>query len=66
MNQRFAEQLEYVNKRYEDYNQRLIEQREYADKRFEEMNQRFRMLVWLIGGGVTLLSLLMTVYEFLR
>ncbi|MDW8056957.1 MAG: hypothetical protein RMJ57_01615, partial [Bacteroidia bacterium] len=64
--QRLVEQLEYMNKRFEDLNQRLVEQREYADKRFEELHQRFKLLLWFIGGGFTLLTLLMSLYEFLH
>ncbi|MDW8057841.1 MAG: hypothetical protein RMJ57_06165 [Bacteroidia bacterium] len=51
MDRRFAEQQAYTEKRFE-----------VVDRRFEEMNHRFQMLFWLIGGGFTLLTLLMSGY----
>jgi hypothetical protein len=36
------------------------------DKRFESMEKRFSSLQWLIGIGISLIAVLMTVYEFIR
>ncbi len=48
-----------VDKRFED----LIH---YMDKRFVAVDRRFSSFQWLIGTGVTLIVVLMTVFEFIR
>ncbi|MDW8417042.1 MAG: hypothetical protein RML92_05765, partial [Bacteroidia bacterium] len=62
MDRRFAEQREYMDKRFEAVEKRF----EAVDKRFEDMNRRFQMLFWFMGAGFTLLTLLMSIYEFIR
>ncbi|MCS7153315.1 MAG: hypothetical protein NZ989_05170, partial [Bacteroidia bacterium] len=77
VNQRFIELRQDMEKRFELISLRLIELREDMNKRFEVMDkrfaelredfdQRFRHIVWLVGGGVVLLSFLMTIYKFIR
>ena len=34
------------------------------DKRFEAMDKRFSMLQWMWGGGIVLITLLMSLYQF--
>jgi hypothetical protein len=51
MDVRFDDQRKMLEKRFDD-------QRHYSDKRFST-------LTWGLGLGVTLISLLMTVYQFL-
>jgi hypothetical protein len=34
------------------------------DKRFEAVDKRFSMLQWMWGGGVVLITLLMSLYQF--
>jgi len=36
------------------------------DKRFEDSNERFRLMFWFMGGGFTILSVLLTVFRFAR
>jgi len=81
MNKRFEEQREYTDKRFEELMQyadkRFQEQKEYTDKRFEEllhysdkrfedMNKKFNLLTWLIGVGVTVLTVLITIFRFVH
>ena len=56
-NQRFDD----VNKRFEDVNKRFDD----VNKRFDDMNDRFTHMFRFMSLGVTLLALLMTVYNFL-
>ena len=48
------ERFEAVDKRFES-----------VDKRFEDMNKRFTGLQWAIGLGVTILAILMTIYQYI-
>ncbi len=66
MERQFAAERERTDQQFAAINQRFADLLQYMDKRFEDMQRQFRMLAWLIGVGITLLSLLMTVYEFIR
>ncbi len=68
MDKRFDELIHYVDKRFDE----LIH---YVDKRFEQMDNRFDDLIhyvdkrfvtlqWTIGIGFTVVTVLMTVYNF--
>jgi predicted RNase H-like nuclease (RuvC/YqgF family) len=54
--------FESMDKRFESMDKRF----ESMDKRFESMEKRFSSLQWLIGIGISLIAVLMTVYEFIR
>ena len=45
--------FESANRRFEDMNNRL-----------EDMNKRFNSLQWLIGAGLVLITVVMSIYEF--
>ena len=57
VNQRFDD----VNQRFEDMNRRF----EDVNRRFGDQNRRFSAMQWMIGGGILLVTLLMSVYEFI-
>jgi hypothetical protein len=48
-----------MDKRFED----LVH---YMDKRFEQFDKRFSSFQWLIGTGLMLIAVLMTVFEFIH
>ncbi len=59
VDKRFEDLIHYMDKRFED----LIH---YLDKRFDQVDKRFNTFQWLIGSGLTLIVILMTVFEFIR
>ena len=75
MKEQFAavdKRFEDMNRRFEDVNKRF----EAVDKRFDDMNKRFddlhkqferliRTLKWLFAFGVSIITILITVYKFL-
>ena len=66
MNGRFVTLREDMNTLREDMNRRF----EASDKRNnelrEDMNKRFNSMQWLIGVGITFLTVLMSLYQFLQ
>ena len=69
MDKRFEDQSSAFEKRFAAIDKRFEDQWAALDKRFDDqkdtMDQRFTTLTWGLGLGVTLLSVLMTVYQFL-
>ena len=73
MNRRF----EASNKRSDELREDMRDLREDMNKRFEagdrrsdelreDMNKRFNSMQWLIGVGITFLTVLMSLYQFLQ
>ena len=62
---RFEENRHYMDKRFEAVDKRFEENRHYMEKRFEAVDRRFAMLMWAIGLGFTLTTVLMSLYRFL-
>ena len=62
MDKRFEDMQKYMDKRFESVDKRF----EAVDKRFEDINDRFRLMFWFMGGGFTILSVLLTVFRFAR
>ena len=58
-NRRFAEVREDTNRRFEAVDRRFAEVR-------EDMNKRFSFTQWLIGFGITLIVVMMSLYQFLQ
>ena len=67
--------FEHVDKRFEDVDKRFEGVLREMDKRFEDvlgrMDERFRAVdhrlsvqQWMIGGGVVLITLMMSLYQF--
>lgn len=69
IDKRFEDQRAALDKRFDAIDKRFEDQLAALDKRFDDqkdtMDQRFTTLTWGLGLGVTLLSVLMTVYQFL-
>jgi len=59
MDKRFEEMIKYVDKRFED----MIK---YVDKRFEDMNRRFDMMFKFMSLGFGVVTILITVFKFVR
>ncbi len=57
MDKRFDELIHYVDKRFEQMDKRFDDLIHYVDKRFVTMQ-------WTIGIGFTVVTVLMTVYNF--
>ena len=57
-------QRELMETRFAAVDVRFADQRDAFEKRFDAIDRRFNALTWGLGLGVTLLSLLMTVYQF--
>ena len=53
---------EDMNRRFEVVDRRF----EAVDKRFEAMDKRFNSMQWLIGLGITFLTVLMSLYRFFQ
>lgn len=62
MNQRF----EAVDKRFETMDKHMNQRFEAVDKRFDDMNRRFTQLTWFIGVIFLALSLMMTIFKFIK
>ncbi len=58
--------FESVDKRFEDLIHYMDKRFDAVDRRFEALDKRFSSFQWLIGTGVTLIVVLMTVFEFIR
>ncbi len=68
---RLEERFEQVDKRFEQIDRRFeqIDKRfddliHYMDKRFEQVDKRFAAMQWTIGIGFTLITVVMSVYNF--
>lgn len=59
--QELKAQREVMAARFEAVDKRF----EAVDKRFESVDQRFGSLQWMWGGGVVLITLLMSLYQFI-
>ena len=77
MNRRLEESREDMNRRFEAVDKRFVESREDMNRRFaesredmkllrEDTNRRFVSTQWLIGIGITLMGVLMSLYQFLQ
>ena len=53
---------EDMNRRFEVVDKRF----EAVDKRFEAMDKRFSSMQWLIGLGITFMTVLMSLYRFFQ
>jgi len=59
MDKRFEDMIKYVDKRFED----MIK---YVDKRFEDMNRRFDMMFKFMSLGFGVVTILITVFKFVK
>ena len=57
--------FEASDKRFESLQYAMDKRFEAVDKRFETVDKRFSMLQWMWGGGVLIITLLMSLYQFL-
>lgn len=67
MSQGFAameKRFEAVDRRFESVQHNMDKRFEAVDKRFEAVDKRFSMLQWMWGGGVLIITLLMSLYQF--
>jgi hypothetical protein len=53
-----------MDKRFEAVDKRFESLQYNTDKRFEAVDKRFSMLQWMWGGGVILITVLMSLYRF--
>jgi hypothetical protein len=58
IDKRFEELIHHTDTRFQD----LIHQ---MDKRFEQVDKRFSLIQWTMGIGFTMITVLMSVYQFL-
>lgn len=56
--------FEASDKRFESLQHNMDKRFEAVDKRFEAVDKRFSMLQWMWGGGVLIITLLMSLYQF--
>ncbi len=59
-----AERVARLEERFVRIDERFDDLIHYVDKRFEQMDKRFATLQWTIGIGFTVVTVLMTVYNF--
>ena len=64
MDKRFESLQHNMDKRFEASDKRFESLQHNMDKRFEGVDKRFSMLQWMWGGGVVLITLLMSLYQF--
>jgi hypothetical protein len=64
MDSRFESLQHNMDKRFEAMDSRFESLQHNMDKRFEAVDRRFSMLQWMWGGGIVLITLLMSLYEF--
>lgn len=57
-------QREVMATRFEAVDQRFEQIQLQMDRRFESVDKRFSTLQWMWGGGVLLITVLMSVYQF--
>ena len=58
---RFQDLIHQMDKRFEQVDKRF----EQVDKRFEQVDKRFSLIQWTIGIGFIMITVLMSVYQFL-
>ena len=61
MDKRFEDLIHQMDKRFEQVDKRF----EQVDKRFEQVDKRFSLIQWTMGIGFTMITVLMSVYQFL-
>ncbi len=69
MNARFEavdQRFEAMDKRFEALQREMDKRFEAMDKRFEALEKRFNFMQWFMGLGFTVLTVLMTLFRFLR
>ena len=70
MNARFEAITKEMNSRFEvitkEMNARFEAQKRESDARFEALEKRFNFLQWTMMLGFTILSILITVFNFLK
>jgi hypothetical protein len=64
--QELKAQRELMSQGFEAMDKRFESLQHNMDKRFEAVDRRFSMLQWMWGGGVLLITLLMSLYQFVR
>lgn len=65
MEQELKAQREIMAARFEAMNQRFESMQMQMDKRFDSMDKRFDTLRWMWGGGVVLITLVISLFRFL-
>jgi len=58
--------FEAVDKRFEAMDKRFESLQREMDKRFESVEKRLLFLQWFMAGGFTLISVLITIINFLK
>jgi hypothetical protein len=69
MDKRFEELIHHTDSRFQDLIHQMDKRFEQVDKRFEDlihhMDKRFSLIQWTMGIGFTMITILMSVYQFL-
>ena len=68
MDERFKavdQRFESMDKRFEAMQESMEKRFEAVDKRFDDMQRSFGRTQWLIGGGLALLTIVVTVFGLL-
>ncbi len=62
-------QIEITRQGFENMEKRFVERFEAVDKRFEDMqhymDKRFNVQTWIISAGFAMMTILMSLYQFL-
>jgi DNA anti-recombination protein RmuC len=66
MNTRFESMQKEMNTRFESMQKEMNARFESVDKRFESVDKRFNQLTWLIGLMFVAISVIMTVFKFVK
>jgi len=66
MNARFEALQREMDKRFEAVDKRFESLQREMDKRFEAVEKRLSFLQWLMAGGFTFVSILITLINFLK
>ena len=64
MEQELKTQRELMSQGFEAMDKRFESLQQNMNKRFEASDKRFSMLQWMWGGGVLIITLLMSIYQF--
>jgi len=64
MQQNSDRRFESMDKRFESMDRRFGDIQHNMDIRFEDMNKRFNLQTWIIGLGFTMITVLMSLYNF--
>ena len=65
MDKRFEELIHHTDTRFQDLIHQMDKRFEQVDKRFEQVDKRFSLIQWTIGIGFIMMTVLMSVYQFL-